>query len=82
MTRGVELTKEGGAAVLRRDFGVEKGPPWLATVSEVTGGRRSGGGYSGGRFARTGGDGIGALGGFNARVGEKESEGVPARSCA
>jgi hypothetical protein len=44
----VELTEEGGATVLQRDSGVEEGPPWPAMVSEVTGGRRSGGGYSGG----------------------------------
>jgi hypothetical protein len=43
-THGAELTEEGGAAVLRRDSGVEKGPPWPAMVSEVTGGQRSGGG--------------------------------------
>jgi hypothetical protein len=43
-TRGGELTEEGRAAVLRRDSGVEKGPPWSATVSEVTGGRKSSGG--------------------------------------
>jgi hypothetical protein len=30
--------------VLRRDSGVEKGAPWPATVSEVTGSQRSGGG--------------------------------------
>jgi hypothetical protein len=50
MTHGAELTEEGGAAVLRRDFDMEKGPPWPATASEVTGSRRSGGGYSGGAF--------------------------------
>jgi hypothetical protein len=41
-----------------------------------------GGGYSGGRFAQTGGDGSGALGGFNVGVGDRKSEGEPARSCA
>jgi hypothetical protein len=61
---------------------VEKGPTWPATVSEVTGGRRSGGGGTqAGRLVRTGGDGSGALDGFNARAGEKESEEEPARSC-
>jgi hypothetical protein len=55
---------------------VEKGPTWPATVSEVTGGRRSGGGGTqAGRLVRTGGDG------FNARAGEKESEEESARSC-
>jgi hypothetical protein len=32
--------------VLRGNFSVEVGPPWLVTASEVTGGQRSGGGYS------------------------------------
>jgi hypothetical protein len=36
--------------MLRRNSGVEKGPPWPAMASEVTGGRRRGGGYSGGAF--------------------------------
>jgi hypothetical protein len=45
--------QEGGATVLRRDSGVEKGPPWPVTASEVMGGQKSGGGgggYSGGAF--------------------------------
>jgi hypothetical protein len=78
----VALTNEGGATVLWRDSGVEKGPPWPAMVSEVTGGRRSGGGTQARHFARTGGDGSGALKGFNVRAGEKKSEGVSAWSCA
>jgi hypothetical protein len=41
-----------------------------------------GGGTQAGRLARTGGNGSGALGGFNAGVGEKESKEEPARSCA
>jgi hypothetical protein len=82
MTHGAELTEEGGVVVLQRDSGVEKGPQWPATASEVTGGWRSGGGTQAGRFARTVGDDSGALGGFNAGAGEKESEGEPARSCA
>jgi hypothetical protein len=77
----VELTEEGGATVLRRDSGVEKGPLWPAMASEVMGGQRSGGGTLAGHLARTRGDDSGALGGFNARAGEKESEEEPARSC-
>jgi hypothetical protein len=34
--------------VLRRDSGVDEGPPWPVTASEVMGGRRSCWGYSGG----------------------------------
>jgi hypothetical protein len=41
-----------------------------------------GGGTQAGRFARTGGDGNGALSGFNAGAGEKKSKGEPTRSCA
>jgi hypothetical protein len=73
MTHGAELTEEGEAAVLRRDSGVEKGAPWPATASEVTGGRRSGGGTQARCLARTGGDDSGALGGFNARAGERKT---------
>jgi hypothetical protein len=43
----VELSQEGGVAVLWHDSVVEKGPPWLVSASEVTGGRRSGGGGGG-----------------------------------
>jgi hypothetical protein len=74
MTRGAELTEEGGAAVLQRDSGVEEGPPWRAMVSEVTGGRRSGeggGGTQAGCLVRSGGDDSGALGGFDVGAGEK-----------
>jgi hypothetical protein len=46
----VALTNEGGATTLRHNSIVVKGPPWPAAVSEVMGGRRSGGGYSGGVF--------------------------------
>jgi hypothetical protein len=63
--------QEGGATVLRRDSGVEKGPPWPVTASEVMGGRKSGGGGGGtqaGHFVQTGGDCSGALGGFNAGI--------------
>jgi hypothetical protein len=41
-----------------------------------------GGGTQAGRFALTGGDGSGALSGFSAGEGGKESEGELARSCA
>jgi hypothetical protein len=68
--------------VLRRDSSVEKGPPWPAMVSQVTGGQRSGEGTQAGHFAWTGGDDSRALGGFNTRAGEKENEGESPRSCA
>jgi hypothetical protein len=69
--------------VLRRDSGVEKGAPWPATVSEVTGSQRSGwgGGSQAGHFSWTRGGGSGALDGFNARGGEKKSEREPAQLC-
>jgi hypothetical protein len=73
MTHLAEFTEEGGAAVLRRDSDVEKGPPWSVTASEVTGGRRSGGVTQVGCLARTGEDSSGALGGLNARTGKRKT---------
>jgi hypothetical protein len=76
----VALTNEGGATTLRHDSIVVKGPPWPAAASEVMGGRRSGGGGTqAGRFAWIGGDGTGALDGFNVVAGENKSEGESAR---
>jgi hypothetical protein len=68
--------------VLRRDSDVEEGPPWPATASEVTGGRRSGEGTQAGCLARTGGDDSGALGGFDVGAGEKGGGEEPAWSRA